>query len=312
MSKAKQADATEDKGGANMARTKHRSPNYPAISLQRAIALADAIHSRDRMAKIPIAVAHDRLKVKRHSGLGNQLIAAMKAYGLLKVDGTGEKREVQLTERAHRIVLKASDRGEMIQKAALEPAINKKLWGKYGPTGLPQNDVLREYLIWDLKFNPDTVASFIKDFSDTVRFAKLADEDIIKTEDDLAEQIQDIEVGDYIQWMSDGVEQFFRPMQVINVVDGHVFVEDSSTGIPMNEATVVGDPAKAIKTPAIAPPVKLPSHQVTRELPITLPSLQVAILRVPCPMTEADYKVLADSLALFKTALTKQPDNRTD
>src|SRR5262249_24097365 len=53
-----------------------------------------------------------------------------------------------------------------------------------------------------------------------------------------------IKPGDYIQWTSGGIDQFFRPMLVSRVVDGHVFVEDSTTGIPMKEATIVDPPNK--------------------------------------------------------------------
>jgi hypothetical protein len=43
-----------------------------------------------------------------------------------------------------------------------------------------------------------------------------------------------------------------------------------------------------------------------RELPITLPSLNIAVLRVPFPMDSADYDALETTLKAFKTALTKQ------
>jgi hypothetical protein len=358
MSKAKKPEATAKKPAVKAAkkavRTKHRSPNYPAIALRRAVDLANSIYTRDRMAKIPIAVAHDRLGVKRHSGLGNQLVAAMKAYGLLNVDGKGEKREVQLTDRAHRIVLNASDRSEMLRKAAVEPAINQKLWAKYGETGLPQNDVLREFLIWTLKFNSDTVAEFIKDFSDTVRFAGLTNQDIIQppaddpTEGDDGESCGII-VGDFVQWNSRGVAQFFAPKQVIALSDDGLFAffEDSETGIPLAELEAA-DPADSTKLtdetpkPPLRSPVNplfkssrtnpdgsgdmtqaaeqtaarkgpekpgqlgiaLAPNQATRKLPVTLPSLRVAVLEVPFPMSAADYKALSNALALFEDALT--------
>ena len=41
----------------------------------------------------------------------------------------------------------------------------------------------------------------------------------------------------------------------------------------------------------------------TRDLPITLPSLNIAVLRLPVPMTEVDFTTLINSLTLMKGAL---------
>lgn len=44
-----------------------------------------------------------------------------------------------------------------------------------------------------------------------------------------------------------------------------------------------------------------------RELPITLPSLEIAIIKVPVPMSSIDYENLMATLALWKDALVKEP-----
>ncbi len=47
-----------------------------------------------------------------------------------------------------------------------------------------------------------------------------------------------------------------------------------------------------------------------RDLPITLPSsLEVAIFRLPVPMSETDYKTLVNSLASMKETLVA-PDKK--
>jgi hypothetical protein len=57
-------------------------------------------------------------------------------------------------------------------------------------------------------------------------------------------------VGDYIQWTSNGVDQFTPPRKVAWVAEdqSHLRVHGSQTGIPMTEATVVEPPNS--KTPA--------------------------------------------------------------
>jgi len=54
-----------------------------------------------------------------------------------------------------------------------------------------------------------------------------------------------VSVGDYVQWVSNGVEQFTSPRKVVGIFpDGtHVQVFGSNTGIPMTELNVVDAPA---------------------------------------------------------------------
>jgi hypothetical protein len=47
------------------------------------------------------------------------------------------------------------------------------------------------------------------------------------------------QVGDYVQWTSDGVEQFKPARKVTQIRDRHVWVGGSQTGIPISEVTVV-------------------------------------------------------------------------
>jgi hypothetical protein len=56
-------------------------------------------------------------------------------------------------------------------------------------------------------------------------------------------------------------------------------------------------------------PQKLTEFGVTgniRELPVTLPSLQIAVLKLPVPMTEIDYTTLVNSLTAMKGALIRR------
>jgi hypothetical protein len=61
---------------------------------------------------------------------------------------------------------------------------------------------------------------------------------------------------------SGGVDQFLQPMLVTRVTDGHVFVEDLPTGIPMNQATTVSPPNKVEQTTPAMPTGGAPSAPV--------------------------------------------------
>jgi hypothetical protein len=53
------------------------------------------------------------------------------------------------------------------------------------------------------------------------------------------------QVGEYVQWTSDGVDQFKPARKVMQIQDRYVWVDGSQTGIPLSEVTVVEPPAIA-------------------------------------------------------------------
>jgi len=55
-----------------------------------------------------------------------------------------------------------------------------------------------------------------------------------------------LQVGDYVQWTSDGVDQFKPARKVTQIQDRHVWVDGSQTGIPISEVTVVEPPALSV------------------------------------------------------------------
>jgi hypothetical protein len=66
------------------------------------------------------------------------------------------------------------------------------------------------------------------------------------------------QVGEYVQWTSDGVDQFKPARKVTQIQDRYVWVDGSQTGIPTSEVTVVEPPAlipvATLTTPAKSGP----------------------------------------------------------
>jgi hypothetical protein len=159
-------------------KARHRSPNYPFISLEKAIERTKQVYDQDRRHAVPLKVAcEQRWSYKPGGSQADQTIAALRAYGLIEVNGTGADRTVKVSDRAHRILLNAPDASERVKDAALAPPINAELWQKYGTEGLPTSEVIRHYLIFERHFNEDVVDSFIANFKDTISFAKLVSSD---------------------------------------------------------------------------------------------------------------------------------------
>ena len=159
-----------------------RSPSYPGIDLESAIKRAQEFYDQEKRnaANAEIAVKHWGFKPT--SGGGFVVIAALKAFGLVSDTGSGKSRKIQLTDLALRIILDkrpdSPERDSAIKQAALMPKIHASLWTKYR-SNLPSDENLKHELIFERKFNENTVGDFIKEYRDTIKFAKLADSDSI-------------------------------------------------------------------------------------------------------------------------------------
>ena len=238
----KESELEESASSAQGSRT--RSPAYPGINLETAIKRARELYSQDKMNAVPVSIAVKRWGFKEKSSGGLITVAAMKSFGLLRDTGSGKDRKVALTDEARRIILdtrmESPDRDELIRQIALNPKIHTRMWHKWGDD-LPADDTLRHALIFDFEFNENSVFDFIREYKDTIRFAKVSKSDIISAETHVN---NDLEVGDYVQWESQGVIQF-AAKRITGFSNDHsfAFVEGTSTGLPVSQLEKVDPPA---------------------------------------------------------------------
>lgn len=156
---------------------KHRSPNYPLFDLKKAVEKTKVLYDADKTHKVPILIVHERLGYKTGSSAGNQAVGALKSYGLVTVEGEGDKRQIAVSDIGRKVVLGAGDTPALLKVAAVGPALFKSLWDKYSATGLPKDDVLRHHLIFDRSFNEDFVDNAVARFRATIQYAKLDSSD---------------------------------------------------------------------------------------------------------------------------------------
>jgi hypothetical protein len=170
----------EDSG---VKKSKHRSPNYPSIGLEKALERAKVIKDQAGRNPMPVAVAHSAWEYKK--GAGDQVVAALKAFGLVEVMGEKDKRQVRLTEAAWRIMGNAPDRAERLKTAALSPDIHKEIWKQYNGD-LPKSDaIVKDWLVWQKGFNQSFVDAFIAQFRATIVFANLVLSDKVESDDEV-------------------------------------------------------------------------------------------------------------------------------
>lgn len=246
-----------------MAKTeqRHRSPNYPAVDLAKAVERTRVLYDRNKRHPVPVSVASETWGYKANSSASLQCIAALKAYGLIDVEGSAKSRRIRVSDTGWKIVGGHSDRDELLREAAHNPPLFLELLGKYGPD-LPDDGVLRHYLVFDREegtFNEDSVDSFIANFRETISFAKLIEDDKIRGD------VPEIGATERMR------SQF------------HAHGPKQST-VNLRQA----------------------NQPVTRDLTIPLVGGDVAILRVPIPLSEENFGLITSLLATMKAALVSR------
>lgn len=224
-----------------------RSPAYPYINLETAIKRAKMFYDREGRNPAPLTVAAKHWGYEPKSSGSTQTAAALMSFGLMQDEGTGDKRKVKLTPNALKILLDtradSSEKEALIKQAALAPRVHQKIWTKWGATGVSDENLKHALLFeWEPPFNENSVGGFIREYKDTIAFAKLTESDKLPSEDGTSEGSSGgsdyvPQVGDYVQWESQGVLQFKEPVKVLSISSDrtHAFVEGTATGIPVHQ-----------------------------------------------------------------------------
>lgn len=160
-----------------------RSPSYPAIDLKEAVLRARAIYQIERRNWAHVDAVLHHWDYRPKSGHGLVVLAALKKFGLMEDQGSGDRRQARISELAFRIIVddeSSQERAAEIRVAALNPTAHNELWEQYGGS-LPSDQTLRRHLILDKNFTERGAAEFIGEFRSTIEFAGLSGSDSIST-----------------------------------------------------------------------------------------------------------------------------------
>jgi hypothetical protein len=225
-----------------------RGPNFPSINLEKALELAGTLYEKEKRAAVPVPVVLGHWGYKNpKSSTATMAIAALRSYGLLDYQGTGPNRAAKLSTRALKIILNTPERHQELKEAALSPKVHRQIWERYKEDGLPSDETLKHYLIFDLNFNDAAVEAFLARLRNTFSLANLNDGDKLSDKDKPDPARATPTVGDRVQWTSRGQMMFPEPLPVVTGLseDGqYVFVEGTTTGLPVTEVTVMESTAK--------------------------------------------------------------------
>jgi hypothetical protein len=161
---------------------KSRGPAVPTINLEKAIGLMRKVWEKEKRNAAPVASVVNHWGYKAKSSGGFLAIASLKRFGLLDEHGSNEKRTLKLSNLALDLLKhEATDLAEylrLLKTAALNPKFHREMWTKYG-TELPSDQTIESYLVFDQHFSEDTAKDFIREYKDTIAFAKLAEGDTV-------------------------------------------------------------------------------------------------------------------------------------
>lgn len=154
---------------------KKKSPEYPSVDLERAVALVRDVHKK--IGSYPTTPQHaaEIWGYSPKSSGGIRAVAALGHYGLMAGEGKSGARKVALTERGVLIAKTDSipddpDRREALRAAAREPRAHQRVLEKF-PAGLPSDELLKQYLLKELDFNETAVGPLIEQLRATLAYA---------------------------------------------------------------------------------------------------------------------------------------------
>jgi len=267
---------------------------FPAEPLEWAVEQARTLYKiiQEKMA-VPIPVAAKAWGFTEKSSGGPQAVSTLKSYGLLNDSGSGAARRVKLSDNAIKIIRDpreiSPERDGLLREAALRPGLFRQIINHFQGSLPPSDEALKTYLIFDVGLRDGAVGECMRVFAATMAFAKFSGSDIIAeaAETNSGNGPRQIEIGASVQWAPGGVLQFDSPRSVTGLsLDGRfVFVEESATGLPIEEVEVV---QPAYETQGNSPPPPQVADQGARlgvpEAPNVAPLIPTPTGRLAVPL----------------------------
>jgi len=166
-----------------------KSPQYPAFDLESAISRTAQLQRLSTATRFHINTAFGLWEYKSKTGTGAVLVAALRYYGLIEVEGSGEGRTLILTDRAIKIFSTTTDqktRETLIREAALKPEIFRRIYERFADAVASELDLIS--FLKNLGFSATGVNEVLKNYQRTMEFAGLDDPRRITTREQASMQ----------------------------------------------------------------------------------------------------------------------------
>lgn len=273
------ADSTTSTTDAKPKQKRNRSPQYPSISLPDALDRVHEIYDHEQFNWVNARIASSHWGYSPKSSSSIRLLSALTQYGLIE-RSKGANRQIRLTELAKSIIRDSRpvspDRDAALREAALKPVVNQKAWTRWG-TSPPSTDQMAHELEHELGFNPNSIPVFIAAYEETIAHV--------------------------------GMDKSGQSAHLEADTEGDTDVPlDTDSGMAEGPCDLAMSQKQEAAMPSVA--------EATRtDWDVTIPLIGGgrAILRVPIPVTEADYDlltgVIASHLKAMKAAIVREPSS---
>jgi hypothetical protein len=240
---------------------KDRSPSYPFIPLETALQRLAAFEQTFGRHPTPAGKVGLAWGMKEESSQAGQVLAALKAFGLVKYEGAAAARTASLTDDARNYLRAQQDsiRRDIAARLALEPKLIAQFWKIWGQRR-PIDAVCLDDLVIKHAFTDSSARNFLRVYDATIAFAGLTDSDTV-VEPDPEGIVGDpppppaAKVGDLVLVEVDGALVLKEPKRVeaIQEHDGQdwVFLKGEKTGILMSQVLVQAEGEARRVTPPI-------------------------------------------------------------
>lgn len=153
-------------------RPKGRSPNYPAIDLEEAIAKVRLLYKAESQHEASVGTVVRDWNYKTLNGPAALALGALKRFGLTNDEGLGTARRIRVSDLALDILENPDEEAKIraIHTAALSPPIHQLMWDKFGAQ-LPSDVNLKWYLTKERGFTDTGAKEFISKYKNTIAYA---------------------------------------------------------------------------------------------------------------------------------------------
>jgi hypothetical protein len=130
--------------------------------------------------------------MKGHTSQSQQTLGALKAFGFIDYEGSGDTRAVSISDEGRTYLRAQQDeiKKQVLKRAALRPKWIAHFWPTWG-ADRPPDPLCLDTLVLTHKFNANTAPAFLKVYDESIAFAGLSSSDKVQSsvvEDDDEEE----------------------------------------------------------------------------------------------------------------------------
>lgn len=232
-----------------------RSPSFPIVPLKLALKRVEAFDETFGRHPAPASKVGLAWGMTEGSSQAGQVLAALKAFGLVAYSGIAKDRTASLTDDARTYLRAQQDsiKWEVVRRIATKPQQIQKFWSVWG-ADRPPDPVCLDDLILKHSFTESAANTFLKVYDETITFAGLSNGDTINHDGEEDGVTTDFSIGDYVNWECNGQIQWGKSRKIVAVDQhetGDLFykvegvTEDETGWIPVEQAIERSDPLVA-------------------------------------------------------------------